>query len=234
MTEVHYSTENGVATLAMDDGKANALSPAMLGALDAALDRAETEAVSAVVLAGRAGRFSGGFDLGVLSAGGPDAERMLRGGFELAERLLTFARPVVIACTGHAIAMGSFLLCSADYRVGAIGDFRIQANEVAIGLTMPLPALAILSYRLSPAACDRAIALAEVFRPEAAVEAGFLDVAVEPDRVLATARSVAASFSSLDPAAHVGSKLRARRRVLDDLRSGIEADFTPTPSAAST
>ncbi len=195
----------------------------MLAALGDALDRAEKDDVVSVVLAGRPGRFSGGFDLGVLGAGGPEAEAMVRGGFELAERLLGFPRPVVIACTGHAVAMGSFLLLAADYRVGAAGEFKIQANEVAIGLTMPYSALALLRYRLTPAAFDRAVGLSALFRPADAVAAGWLDEVVEPEAVVPTAQAVAASFAGLDSDAHAGSKLRARAVVLAEVRRGIES-----------
>jgi enoyl-CoA hydratase len=225
VTLLSYTVDAAVATITMDDGKANALSPAMLDELDAALDRAESDPVGAVVLAGRPGRFSGGFDLGVLGEGGPEAERMLRGGFELAGRLLSFPRPIVTACTGHALAMGLFLVCSGDYRIGAAGDFKLQANEVAIGLTMPYPALAILRFRLVPSSFDRAVGLAEVFSPPDAVEVGLLDRLAGPDTVVPTAREVAASLLALDSAAHAATKRRARATLLADLRAGIEAEF---------
>ena len=222
MTLCEYAVDERVSTITMDDGKANVLSPAMLAEINAALDRAEKDDVVAVVLAGRPGRFSGGFDLAVLRGGGPEAEGMLRGGFELAERLLGFPKPVVIACTGHAMAMAVFLLCSGDHRVGAAGDFKIQANEVAIGLTMPYAALAIVRYRLTGPAFDRAVGLSALFTPEDAVAAGFLDEVVEPDAVVSRAQSVAASFAALDPAAHAGSKLRARATVLAEIRRAID------------
>jgi enoyl-CoA hydratase len=63
---------------------------------------------------------------------------MLERGFQLALRLLDHPAPVVIACNGHAVAMGLFLLLSGDYLIGVDGPFRLVANEVAIGLTMPL------------------------------------------------------------------------------------------------
>jgi enoyl-CoA hydratase len=222
---VHIAAADPVTTITMDDGKANALSPAMFAALNDAFDEVEKSDAVAVVLAGRPGRFSGGFDLNVLRAGGPDAEGMLRSGFELAERLLGFPRPVVMACTGHALAMGAFVLCSGDYRVGAAGDFKLQANEVAIGLTMPHPAVAILRYRLAPSAFDRAIGLSELFSPATAVEAGWLDLVVEPDAVVATAQQVAASFAALDPVAHANSKRRARAATLAEIRRGIQEEF---------
>jgi enoyl-CoA hydratase len=226
MTPVHYELHDGIATVTMDDGRANALSPTMLHALGAAFDRADAEGAASVVLTGRPGRFSGGFDLGVLVAGGPDAEAMVVGGFRLAERLLASPVPVVAACTGHAVAMGSFLLCATDLRVGAAGDFRIHANEVAIGITMPHPAIHLLRARLTPSAFERAVNLAEAFDPAAAVAAGFLDRLAEPDDVVRLAREIAASYAGLDLEAHHRTKLRTRAALLDAVSAGIDAELT--------
>lgn len=226
MRPVRYDLQDGIATVTMDDGKANALSPTMLGALGDAFDRAEADGAASVVLAGRSGRFSGGFDLGVLVAGGPEAEAMVIGGFRLAERLLAFPVPVVAACTGHAVAMGSFLLCAADLRVGAAGEFRIHANEVAIGITMPQPAIHLLRARLTPSAFDRAANLAEAFDPAAAVTAGFLDRLTEPDDVVRLAQDIAASYAGLDLHAHQQTKLRTRAALLDAVSASIDAELT--------
>jgi len=175
MSLVRYEVADSVARITMDDGKVNALSPAMLAGLGEALTRAEADA-AVVVLAGRDGVFSAGFDLPVLRAGGSQSVSMLRAGFDLAERILRFRMPVVIACTGHAIAMGVFLLLCGDYRVGAAGPYKITANEVAIGLTMPQAAVEICRQRISPAHFNRATIFAEVYPPDKAVDAGFLDL----------------------------------------------------------
>ena len=161
---VSYACADGVATITLDDGKVNVLSSAAQSALHGALDRAQGDR-AVVVLSGRPGVFSAGFDLNVLRAGGPEAIAMVRGGFELAARVLAFPAPVVAACTGHAIAMGSFLLLACDYRVGAAGDFKFMANEVALGLRFPYAAMPILRGRLTPSAFDRAALLAEQFSP---------------------------------------------------------------------
>ena len=221
---VRYRREDAVAWIEMDDGKVNVMSPSMLAAIRAALDRAEQER-AVVVIRGREGVFSAGFDLGVLRGGGPEALAMLRGGFELCERLLSFPTPVVMAATGHAVAMGVFLLLSGDYRVGAAGPYKYRANEVAIGLTMPHPAVEVLRQRLTPSCFQRALVLAEAFTPVHAVEAGFLDRVVEASELEAAAREIAASFAALDRNAHVASKLRAREQTLRAIREGIEADF---------
>src|SRR5262245_28693846 len=221
---VAYQLEDAVATITMDDGKVNALSPQMFTALNAALDRAAADH-AVVVLVGREGVFSAGFDLPVLRAGGSEAAAMVRAGFELAERMLSFPTPVVIACTGHAIAMGVFLVLSGDYRVGARGPYKITANEVAIGLTMPHAAVEILRQRLVPAHFNRAAILAEPFAPDTAVEAGFLDRIVAPAEVGATVHAIARQLTALDMGAHAATKLRARRHALQALHAGIETDY---------
>ena len=220
---VTYERDGTTATIVMDDGKVNVLSPAMLGAIDDGLDRAAADG-AVVVLQGRDGVFSAGFDLSVLRAGGSDALAMLQAGFKLAERILSFPTPVVVACPGHAVAMGVFLVLSADYRVGAAGRYRITANEVAIGLTMPRAAVEICRQRLTPAAFTRAVLLAEPFGPDDAVAAGFLDRVVPAGDVVQTAHDVARQLATLDLAAHAASKLRARAETLRALRAAIEAD----------
>jgi len=228
---VAYELQDSIAMITMDDGKANVLSLEMLTEVNAALDRAAADR-AVVVLSGRDGIFSGGFDLGVIRAGGSEAIAMVRAGFELAERTLSFPMPIVIACTGHAVAMGAFLLLSGDYRVGALGPYKYTANEVAIGLTMPLAAIEILRQRLAPAQFNRAAMLAEPFSPQAALEAGFLDQVVEPTEVQSIARAVAVSLSSLDMPAHFATKLRVRAQTLETLRAGIDADHATLRRAA--
>ncbi len=229
---VSYEIHEGVATVVMDDGKVNVMGPAMQAELHAALDKAEADG-AVVVLAGREGVISGGFDLGVLRGGGSESIEMVHGGFELALRVRSFPTPVVVACTGHAIAMGAFLLLSGDYRVGASGDYRLTANEVAIGLTVPRAATEIVRQRLTPSAFDRAVCLAEVFHPADAVEVGFLDRLAPPDKLLEVAHEMAQAMTALDLAAHAATKLRSRAGALDAMRAAIDQDHADsiTPRA---
>ena len=222
-TIVSCTINDQIATIVMDDGKSNVVSLNMLRQLNEALDRAE-QAKAIVILTGREGMFCAGFDLKTLKTGVSDAFNMVIGGFQLARRLLSFPTPVIIACTGHAMAMGSFLLLSGDYRIGARGDFKIAANEVRIGLTMPYSATTICRQRLTPASFHRAVLLAEVFDPEAAAKAGFLDVAVDAEDLLGEAHERALEFKTLDPKAHRQSKLRMRKQLLRTLWRAILAD----------
>lgn len=220
---VTYALTDGVAVITMDDGKANAMSLAVQQGIHAALDQAEKDGAP-VVLTGRAGILSAGFDLKTLAAGGEGAIEMLNGGIELAIRLLSFPNPVVIACPGHAIAMGVFVLLSADYRIGIKGNYRYTANEVAIGMTMPFSTIEILRQRVTPAALTRSVLLAEVFTPDNAVETGFLDLVVEEAELMPTAIAFAKSTSALNAGAHAASKKRLRAGVLAAIREGLAKD----------
>ena len=222
-TAVTYALTDGVAIITMDDGKANAMSLAVQQGIHAALDQAEKDGAP-VVLTGRAGILSAGFDLKTLAAGGQGAIEMLNGGIELAIRLLSFPNPVVIACPGHAIAMGVFVLLSADYRIGIKGNYRYTANEVAIGMTMPFSTIEILRQRVTPAALTRSVLLAEVFTPNNAVETGFLDLVVEEAELMPTAMTFAKSTSALNAGAHAASKKRLRADVLAAIRDGLAKD----------
>ena len=220
---VRYQLRDGIAEIQIDDGKVNALTLELFGELGGAFDRAKADR-AVVVFGGRPGVFSAGFDLRVLRAGGAAANETVRTGFELAERILAFPTPVVIACTGHAIAMGVFLVLAGDYRIGAQGAFRIGANEVAIGITMPRFGVEMCRQRLAPAHFQRAVGLAEMYAPEDAVAAGFLDRVVPADDVLRAAREVAAQLATLPVDVHAASKLRAREHALAAIRAAIEAD----------
>jgi enoyl-CoA hydratase len=221
--KLSYTRNASVGVITMDDGKVNCLSSDMLAELNRALDQAVADKVT-VLLTGRAQRFSAGFDLGTLKQGGDAAVHMLIGGFELSERLLSFPTPVVVACNGHALAMGSFLLLSADLRIGAAGPFKIGANEVAIGMTVPHAAVEICRQRLTPAHFTRAVITAEIYTPELAVEAGFLDRVVPEPELLTVAQHAANALSALDMTAHAATKLRARHNTLTALRKAIESD----------
>jgi len=224
MDSVHYSLEGRIATVRIDDGKRNALSPQVLEEVYAALDRAQSDR-AIVILTGRESVFSAGFDLNVMKRGGVNAIRMLRSGYALTARVMAYPHPVIAACNGHAFAMGVFLMLSADYVIGSRGDFRIAANEVALGLTMPRVAAAMLKHRLDPAAFQRAVTLSEEFDPLAALDAGFFDELVEPDELVKRTAALALQFETLDGRAHAASKRRIRRALIRKIRFGIPLDL---------
>jgi enoyl-CoA hydratase len=224
VTHLDYQLNDGVATIRLDDGKVNALSVDMQTAIHDAIGQAETDE-AAIVLTGRSGMFSAGFDLATIGAGGPATKEMVIGGFRLAERMLRHPRPFVAGCTGHAIAMGTFLMLMTDYRVGpSTGSYKWVANEVAIGLTMPRAAVEMLRMRLTPAAADKAVNLSHQFGPDDALASGYFDELVPLDDVVERATAVARAGLALDARAHAQSKLRSRGPGLAALAQAIQED----------
>jgi enoyl-CoA hydratase len=221
---VTYARTDQLSTVVMDDGKVNVFSIPMLRSLHEAFDQAERDE-TAVLLKGRPGCFSAGFDLQTLSGPHQDVLTLLRLGASLAERILSFPAPVTIACAGHAYPAGAFLLMAADARLGADGPFRLGLNEVQIGLTLPLFAVVLARHRLSPAHFDHAAVTGEMFDPQTARVAGLLDAVVPAAELDAYAERVACDIASLDRSAHVGTKLRVRKPVLDELRAAIDAEL---------
>lgn len=224
MKSVQYSLQGGVATICIDDGKRNALSPQVLREICEALDQAESDK-ALVILTGRESVFSAGFDLHVMKRGGLSALGMLRAGYALTARILSYPHPVIAACNGHVMAMGVFLMLSADYVIGSRGEFKISANEVAIGLTMPRVAAAMLRHRLNPAAYQRAVNLSEYFDVDGALAAGFFDELVDPAELAPRAEALATELSELDQRAHKASKRRIRAALIRKIRLSIPLDL---------
>jgi enoyl-CoA hydratase len=231
-----YALEGTTAVITMDDGKANALSHAMIDALLAALDRAEAEA-HAIVLAGRADRFSAGFDLKAMMAGPAEATKLVSHGAELLLRLFGCPRPVVIACTGHAVAAGALIVLTGDHRIGAAGAFKLGLNEVQIGLPVPVLAMELARDRLAARELPAATLMAKIYDPDGALHAGYVDAVVPAADVLARAKTEAARLSALPRTAFAATKTRLRGTTIAHIRATLADDLRtlmqpaqPTPS----
>jgi enoyl-CoA hydratase len=220
---VALAVDDGVATITIDDGKANAIDHGVLGDLDAALAQAVADA-HAVVLAGRPGRFSAGFDLATMTSSVDGMRALVIAGAETLLRVFSCPVPVVAACTGHALAAGALLLLVSDRRIGADGPFKVGLNEVAIGMPLPAFAVELARYRMPPSAFDTAL-LGETFAPAEAVAAGYLDRVVPADDVVAEAQAEARRLSALRRGAVDGSKQRARGALVERVLAGLAADM---------
>ena len=219
-----YRLDQSIAVVRMDDGKANALSIAMIDALVAALARAESEA-SALVLAGRPDRFCAGFDLKLMLSGPDVAKDLLRRGSELLMKLYDASIPLVIACTGHALAGGALVLLTGDHRIGAAGAFRIGLNEVSIGMPVPVLAMELARDRLVANELVHATLLAQIYAPDEAARVGYLDAVVAPEQVLEQAQEVARRLGALSRPAFRATKTRLRGQTIAHIRSSLDRDL---------
>jgi enoyl-CoA hydratase len=224
-TSPSYRLEDGIAVITLDDGKANAITPALVDALHDALDRADADDARALVLVGREGRFSAGFDLAAMTASAESMRSLVGGGARWMMRLYGLGRPTVAACTGHALAAGALTLLSCDHRVGADGAFKIGLNEVGIGMALPVFAVELARDRLTPAAFGPATMQARIYDPRGAVDAGYLDRVVDPEAVVAEAMADAARLAQLSTGAYARTKTVARRAVVERILTTLDDDL---------
>lgn len=223
---VSYEKQGHVAVLEMDDGKANAIAQAVVDEFNGHLDAIDSDGdVRAVMIAGRPGRFSAGFDLGAMTSSQAAMRELVTSGGRLAARLLLQPHPVVVACTGHALAMGALLLLTGDHRIGAAGDWKIGLNEVAIGMPMPRWGVELARDRLAPTQLEWRLLLGQTGGPEEAVAAGFLDRVVPAEELLGQAMETATRLAELRTAAVAGTKQRLRGGLVERMLHDMERDL---------
>ncbi|MBV6751953.1 crotonase/enoyl-CoA hydratase family protein [Pseudomonas chlororaphis] len=220
---ISYHLDDGIATLTLSNGKVNAISPDVIAAFNAALDQATADR-AIVIITGQPGILSGGYDLKVMTAGPKEAVSLVTAGSTLARRLLSHPFPVIVACPGHAVAKGAFLLLSADYRIGVEGPFSIGLNEVQIGMTMHHAGIELARDRLRRSAFHRSVINGEMFNPQSAVDAGFLDKVVAAEELKDAAQAAAQALKKINMTAHKNTKLKVRKALLETLDNAIILD----------
>jgi enoyl-CoA hydratase/carnithine racemase len=224
---VQYEVRDRVAHVTISNGKANALSPEVLAGLNDALTRAEDageEEVGALLITGAPGMLSGGFDLQVMRSGAEAAGKLVTDGGELFIRMYGSPVPVVVACSGHAIAAGCLLMMGADRRIGARGDFRLGLIETQLGMVLPRWAVELSEERLARRHFQDATVGAKIYDPDGAVEAGFLDEVVPAEALAAAAATEARRWADLPRAAYRGQVRMCRGARLGRLADAVAAD----------
>ena len=211
---MNYELRNEVAIVSLDDGKANVVGHSFIDELNEALNRAEQDSAGAVILRGREGIFSAGFDLGEFKKGAEAGMSMVSKGMQLLIRLYSFPLPLVVACTGHGIAMGAFIILACDKRIGVRGKFKITLPETAIGMELPAVMMELTASRISPQYITRVVIQSEVFDPDQALEIGFLDEVVEVGALDDKAMAIAKQLAQLPGVQYAANKLLARKKTL--------------------
>ena len=225
MELINFEINEKIAIITLKNGKVNAISHQIITEINDALDQAEAEE-AAVIITGREGLFSGGYDLNTMKESSTAAVSLVTAGSTLSRRMLSFPFPIIGACSGHAIAKGAFLLLSCDIRIGTQGPYKIGLNEVAIGMTMHQAGIELARNRIPINYLTRSLITAELFDPETAITAGFLDTVVAYEQLISTAITAAKQLLTLNMAAHHSTKLKERKEFLSALDAAIEIDST--------
>jgi len=213
---VDFRIDDAIAHIDMDDGKANAFSFAAIASIVEGIETAEKKEAGAIVLSGRDGIFSGGFDLNVMRGGDMnEVNRLLSEGAGMLLRILRSPLPVVAACSGHAIAMGLFTLLSCDMRIGANGDFKIVANETAIGMPLPVFGVELPRARIDRRAFHDAIVYSRVFSPGEAVDVGILNRSADAGALAGAVGEAAAQLAELPRGSFAANKALSNAPIID-------------------
>ena len=220
------TNKDDISIITLDDGKANVFSPKMIQDVNECLDKVPTES-GALIITGRDGMFSAGFDLKIISSGDMQATMdMSLSGFKLLSRIFSFPRPILAACSGHGIALGTFLLCCCDYRIGVKGDYMIGANEMRTNMVIPIPILELISHRVTASHKYRAILGAEMYSIQDGVEAGLIDEIVDSKDLMEAAMLKAKDLASMGHPSYTLTKelfIKEPLQKINDAISDIES-----------
>ena len=216
------SQEDEISIITLDDGKANVFSEEMTQAINDCLDKVPTDSGS-LIITGRPGMFSAGFDLKVIASGDvPKIKKMSLSGFKLLSRIFSFPRPIVAACSGHGIALGTFLLCCCDYRIGIKGEFLLGANEMKTNMVIPTPILELIKFRISPSHKYRSILGAEMYQLDKAIDAGLMDQVEEAEALMDAAIEKAKDLATMGNPSYTLTKALFIKDVADRIDSAIK------------
>ena len=223
---ITLKSDGDVSIIQMDDGKVNVFSPDMIKNFSEILDQVPSDKGS-VLIAGREGMFSAGFDLKTIQGGDMKLiQKMTINGFKLLSRIFAFPRPVIAACSGHGIALGTFLLCCCDYRIGVKGDFMLGANEMRTNMVIPLPILELIKFRVAQSHKYRAVLGAEMYTLENAIDAGLMDEIVESDNLMKVALEKAKDLSTMGHPAYSMTKelyIAETHKKIDDAINELDS-----------
>ncbi|HSR58774.1 MAG TPA: enoyl-CoA hydratase-related protein [Candidatus Binataceae bacterium] len=247
---VRYQLRYPAAIITLDSPQTrNALSIAMVEALDAAIERADKDPrVRAIIFTAEGPAFCAGMDLQELRAAlAPDHDGAWTGalrGEQLIDRIYRLSTPTIAAVNGVAAGGGAGLLSACDMAVAA-PEARIGYPEMKVGIQSAMVLLHLM--RLVGERQARYLALTgELIPAMRAREMGLINEVVPKDQLIATALQWAGLVAMNEPKAEALSKTLLRKfstqaaamtasdygetpALTDDCRAGLEAFFAKRP-----
>jgi enoyl-CoA hydratase len=227
---IDVKSQDGVATLTLMHGKANALDLEFCEALTARFMELRGSNAKAVVVTGQGKIFSAGVDLIRLSEGGADyVRKFLPALHKLYDAVFYHPKPVVAAINGHAIAGGAVLAACADRRIMTRDAGRIGVTELLVGVPFPALAFEIVRFAVPPRHLSEFTLSGATYASDEALQRGWVDEIAEPGDLLEDAMAVAQELALLSPAAFAQTKMQIRQAVSERMaQSGAATDQAVT------
>jgi len=216
------SQENDISIIKLDDGKANAFSYEMLSQVNELLAKVPRDS-GALVITGRENLFSGGFDLKTLATGDTEKiTKMVQLGYRLLLELYSFDRPIIAAVSGHSIALGLFVTCSADYRIAVDGQYVCQANEVRNNMDIPTQIMEILKARVNKNYFYSAVFHADAYSVQDSIAVGYIDEVVSKNKFMDRVMEKAKELATLPHPFYANTKKSAQDEVRQKISDAID------------
>ncbi|HEV7732901.1 MAG TPA: enoyl-CoA hydratase/isomerase family protein [Candidatus Binatia bacterium] len=191
------SRDGDVFVLRLDAGE-NRFTPALMDALDTALDTVEqASAPAALVTIGTGKFYSNGLDLEEMMRGGAGSAGTYLGRvLGILGRILTFPAPTVAAMNGHAFGAGALLGLVHDVRLMRSDRGFFCMPEVDMKIPLHPGMVAILKSRLPAQTAHEVVTTGRRFGGEEARALGIVEEAMTEDALLARATTIAGERAS--------------------------------------
>lgn len=213
-----------VATLTLNRPEVlNALNPALLAALCAALDELEEDpGIRAIVLTGTGRAFAAGSDIAALSQLNP-LEVVQAGNRRYWERLQRANKPLIAAVNGYAYGGGCELALLCDLIVAAEGALFAQP-EIKLGIMPGAGGTQRLARAIGPYRAMEMILTGEPLSAREAYALGLVNRLVPGERCLAAAQELAATIAARPAVAVRLAREAVRFGVANTVQAGLEVE----------
>jgi Delta3-Delta2-enoyl-CoA isomerase len=191
----------------------NALNLELLSALTAEISAARDDL--ALVITGQPGLFTAGLDIRALLELERDAVLQVFVELWRVQRAIACsAVPVIFGLTGHSPAGGTVLAIHGDYRIMALGDFRLGLNEVQVGL-IPGGVIHGAFRRLVGGHATQLLSRGALIDPAAALRVGLVDELCDASQVTQRALEVAREYCALPREPLLRTRALARQDLIE-------------------
>ncbi len=221
------TTDHGpIRELRLNRPPVNALSTELISMLRQSLEQAPCDGARAIVLSGSPGLFTAGLDVPLLiTLDRPGVEALWRELYGVMKALATSPIPVVAALTGHAPAGGTVLAIFCDYRIAAVGDYKIGLSEVQVGIPLPPVIFRALLRQVGPRQAERLSTAGLIVTPEEAFSIGLIDEIATASDVVERALAWCRGLLALPSSAMLATRELARADLAALFQGGFEEEL---------
>src|SRR4051812_23584671 len=213
MSMLDITDHEGIRELKLARPPVNALNADLLRTLTGAIKAAAKDA--AIVITGQPGLFSAGLDMrGLLELDREGVTTTLIELWRTQHAIAHSSVPVIFGLTGHSPAGGTVLAINGDYRVMALGDFRLGLNEVQVGL-LPGPPIHGAFRRLVGGHAAQLLTRGALIDPATALRVGLVDELCDAAQVGARALEIARELCALPREPMLRTRALARRDLVE-------------------